>query len=94
MKASTSSARLGTAKAGTKLIMLDVNGDWVRVENDGMVGYTLLSNFVTYPGTEVNTGLVSVDEIEATAKEKIYIYSAPASDAERIGYLNAGNRCV
>ena len=92
MKASTSSARLGTAKAGTKLIMLDVNGDWVRVENDGMVGYTLLSRFVTHPGTEVNgDDMVSVDSIEATAKEKIYIYDAPSSSAERIGYLNAGN---
>ena len=92
MKASTSSARLGTAKPGTKLIMLDVNGDWVRVENDGMVGYTLLSRFVTHPGTEVNgDDMVSVDSIEATAKEKIYIYDAPSSSAERIGYLNAGN---
>ncbi len=92
MQASTSSARLGTAKPGTKLIMLDVNGDWVRVENDGMVGYTLLSRFVTHPGTEVNgDDMVSVDSIEATAKEKIYIYDAPSSSAERIGYLNAGN---
>ena len=97
MEASTSSARLGTAKPGTKLIMLDVNGDWVRVENDGMVGYTLLSGFVTHLGTEVGgnkengSDMVSVDDIEATAKEKIYIHCAPTSSAERIGYLNAGN---
>ena len=32
-----------------------------------------------------------MDSIEATAKEKIYIYDAPSSSAERIGYLNAGN---
>jgi hypothetical protein len=75
-KKSTGSSLIGKVKVGTKVTILQDEGDWCKIQSGSMIGY-MMSNFLEYDGQPTQSEIDS-DEVpdKLTPEEKQKILQA------------------
>lgn len=90
-KASTASSVLGKLKKGAQINVVDVSGNWAKVEKDGNYGYALKGKLT--PTADLKTEATAAPETKFTAtviSDTMVIYASASTKADKVATVKLG----